>query len=99
MAADKLIVDFVMKNARFRVKDQVHLQLSKLRHFPFVFESCFLTTTFHFIDEVINQFLNQNALELIQEMRQTASQSIAKVLKRLLDQTLQQVPMRLWLTD
>lgn len=29
MSAEKLIVDFVMRNARFRVKDAVHVQLSK----------------------------------------------------------------------
>lgn len=97
MVAEKLIVDFVMKNARFRVKDQVHLQLSEFKYI-FVLNPVFRTNNFR-LDEVINQFLNQNALELVQEMRQTASQSIAKVLKRLLDQTLQQVPMRLWLTD
>lgn len=30
MSAEKLIVDFVMRNARFRVKDAVHVQLSEL---------------------------------------------------------------------
>lgn len=31
MAVEKMIVDFVMKGARFRVKDMGHQQLSKLR--------------------------------------------------------------------
>lgn len=29
MTVDKMVVDFVMKGARFRVKDQGHQQLSK----------------------------------------------------------------------
>lgn len=30
MTIDKMVVDFVMKSARFRVKDQTHQQLSKI---------------------------------------------------------------------
>jgi hypothetical protein len=77
MTVEKMVVDFVMKNARFRVKDQGHQQLN----------------------EVINQFLNQNSNELMQEMRKPASQSIAKVFKKLLDTAFVNLPMRLWLTD
>lgn len=50
-------------------------------------------------DEVINQFLNQNANELVQEMRQPASISLAKVFKKLLDTAFVNLPMRLWLAD
>lgn len=77
MTVEKMVVDFVMKGARFRVKDQGHQQLN----------------------EVINQFLNQNAHELVQEMRQPASLSLAKVFKKFLDTAFVNLPMRLWLTD
>ena len=54
---------------------------------------------FVFKDEVINQFLNQNSRELLQEMRQPASESLAKVFKQFLDGAFSQLPMRLWLGD
>ncbi|CRK98545.1 CLUMA_CG011896, isoform A [Clunio marinus] len=77
MTVDKMVVDFVMKGARFRVKDQSHQPLN----------------------DVINQFLNQNAHELVQEMRVPASQSLAKVLKKIIDGAFVNLPMKLWLTD
>lgn len=94
MTVEKMVVDFVMKGARFKVKDQGHQQLSK------IFEMFFDTKSRQiFTDEVINQFLNQNAHELVQEMRQPASQSLAKVFKKFLDSAFVNLPMRLWLTD
>jgi hypothetical protein len=77
MAVDKMVIDFVMKGARFKVKDQIAQTLN----------------------EAINQFLNQNANEIIQEMRPAASQSIAKVFRGLLQKAFSKLPMRLWLLD
>ncbi|CAG9803920.1 unnamed protein product [Chironomus riparius] len=77
MSIEKIVVDFVMKSARFKVKDQGHQQLN----------------------EVINQFLNQNAHELVQEMRQPASQSLGKVFKKFLDIVFSSVPLNVWLTE
>lgn len=52
-----------------------------------------------FAGEAINQFLNQNANELVQEMRPAASQSIAKLFRKFLNDTFSNIPMRLWLLD
>jgi hypothetical protein len=96
MTIDKMVVDFVMKGARFRVKDQGHQQLSKWRKLiSFCISLNFRTPT----DEVINQFLNQNAHELVQEMRVPASQSLAKVFKKFLDSAFSNLPMKIWLGE
>lgn len=101
MTIEKMVVDFVMKGARFKVKDQGHQQLSKNRKLAlkksFNFNS-FLNFYF-IIDEVINQFLNQNAHELVQEMRIPASQSLARVFKKFLDVAFANVPLKVWLTE
>lgn len=61
----------------------------------------FMTTVINtfFPDEVINQFLNQNAHELVQEMRGPASTSLAKVFKKFLDIAFANVPLSVWLTE
>lgn len=79
MGIEKMVVDFTMKNARFKVKDNLNTQ--------------------SVLGEAINQFLNQNANELVQEMRPAASQSIAKLFKKFLNDTFSNLPMRLWLLD
>lgn len=99
MSIDKMVVDFVMKGARFRVKDLGHQQLSNyswqtLPELKKNNNKISLLT-----DEVINQFLNQNANELVQEMRVPASQSLAKVFKKFLDTAFSNLPMRIWLGD
>ncbi|XP_058455322.1 protein takeout-like [Malaya genurostris] len=79
MSIEKMVVDFTMKNARFKVKDHVNTQ--------------------NVLGEAINQFLNQNANELVQEMRPAASQSIAKLFRKFLNDAFSNIPMRLWLLD
>ncbi|XP_055548193.1 circadian clock-controlled protein daywake-like [Wyeomyia smithii] len=79
MSVEKMLVDFTMKNARFKVKDHVNTQ--------------------SVLGEAINQFLNQNANELIQEMRPAASQSIAKLFRKFLNDAFSNIPMRLWLLE
>lgn len=51
------------------------------------------------LGEAINQFLNQNANELIQEMRPAASQSIGKLFRKFLNEAFTNLPTRLWLLD
>lgn len=79
MSVEKMLVDFTMKNARFKVKDNINTQ--------------------NVLGEAINQFLNQNANELIQEMRPAASQSIAKLFRKFLNDAFSNIPMRLWLLE
>lgn len=79
MSVDKLGFDFNMKNARFKVKDNVN--------------------NGNVLGEAINQFLNQNAIEIIQEMRPAASQSIARIFKDVLDKAFRNIPIKLWLLD
>lgn len=79
MHIDKLGLDFTMKNARFKVRDNVN--------------------TGNILGEAINQFLNQNANELVQEMRPAASQSISKLFKKILDQAFSHIPLNTWLLD
>ena len=52
-----------------------------------------------YLDEVINQFLNQNSHELIQEMRPAAANALAKEFKKLLDSAFAALPMKLWLSE
>lgn len=79
MNIEKLGVDFTLKNARFKVRDNVN--------------------TGNILGEAINQFLNQNANELVQEMRPAASQSISKLFKRILDQAFSRIPLDTWLLN
>lgn len=79
MNIEKLGVDFTLKNARFKVRDNVN--------------------TGNILGEAINQFLNQNANELVQEMRPAASQSISKLFKKILDQAFSHIPLKTWLLD
>lgn len=51
------------------------------------------------LGDAINQFLNTNSKELIQEMRPTASKSIAKVFKEILNTAFSKVEMKEWLLD
>ncbi|CAD7091840.1 unnamed protein product [Hermetia illucens] len=55
--------------------------------------------TQNILGEAINQFLNQNAKELIQEMRPTASQSIARLLQKILNTAFGKLEMSYWLHD
>ena len=95
MSIEKIVVDFVMKGARFKVKDQGHQQLSM----NFIYFNKNFPNNFVFSDEVINQFLNQNAHELVQEMRQQAYQSLGRVFKKFLDIVFSSVPLNVWLTE
>ncbi|KAL7294599.1 protein takeout-like [Trichogramma pretiosum] len=51
------------------------------------------------IGQAMNQFLNQNAKEIIEEMRPAASASIAKHFISFLNQAFTQMPMKVWLHD
>lgn len=79
MSISKLVVDFVVQNSRFKVKDA--------------------SNTGSVLGEAINQFLNQNANELVHEMRPAASQSIAKLFMNILDQGFSHIPIDDWLLD
>lgn len=79
MSVEKLGIDFTMKNARFKVKDNIN--------------------SGNILGEAINQFLNNNANELVQEMRPAASQSIAKLFKGFLDGAFKNIPIRTWLLE
>ncbi|XP_067014618.1 protein takeout [Anabrus simplex] len=51
------------------------------------------------LGEAMNQFLNQNAQEIIQEMKPAATQSIARHFKSFLNNAFLKVPIALWLRD
>lgn len=51
------------------------------------------------IGQAMNQFLNQNAKEIIEEMRPAASASISKHFKDFLGKALTKVPLKVWLRD
>lgn len=51
------------------------------------------------IGQAMNQFLNQNAKEIIEEMRPAASASIAKYFKEFLNTAFGKLPMKIWMHD
>ncbi|XP_012275315.1 protein takeout [Orussus abietinus] len=51
------------------------------------------------IGQAMNQFLNQNAKEIIEEMRPAASSSIAQHFQSFLNTAFTKVPMKVWLQD
>lgn len=51
------------------------------------------------IGEAMNVFLNENALEIIEEMKPAASQAIGKHFKNFLNTAFLQVPLKVWLPD
>lgn len=109
MHIEKLGLDFTMKNARFKVKDNVNVQnvLGELIFIllsvrdpssPLSFELSTECFRFEFVaGEAINQFLNTNANDLVQEMRPAASQSIGRLFKKILNSAFGSIPMRQWL--
>ncbi|XP_052753712.1 protein takeout-like [Galleria mellonella] len=77
MMADRLLVDFKLRNSRFKVRDTVN------------FGSV--------IGEAMNQFLNNNAAEIIDEMRPAACVSIAKHFQAFLNAAFSKIPIDVWL--
>lgn len=51
------------------------------------------------INQALNQFLNQNAKEIIEELKPAASVSISKVLKNFLNMAFSKVPLKVWMHD
>lgn len=49
--------------------------------------------------EAMNQFLNQNADEIIKEMKPAASQTIARYFKDFLNAAFLKVPIEVWLRN
>lgn len=49
--------------------------------------------------EAMNQFLNQNADEIIKEMKPAASQTIARYCKEFLNVAFLKIPIAVWLKD
>lgn len=47
--------------------------------------------------EAMNQFLNNNAAEIIEEMRPAASQSIAKHFQAFINAAFTKIPLDVWL--
>ncbi|XP_011309495.1 protein takeout [Fopius arisanus] len=79
MRIHRLLVDFSLGRARFRVVDQLNGN--------------------NVIGQAMNQFLNQNAKEIIEEMRPAASASIAKHFMSFLNTAFTKVPLKVWLQD
>ncbi|XP_003398029.1 uncharacterized protein LOC126920399 [Bombus affinis] len=75
----RMLIDFSLGRARFRVVDQLNGD--------------------NVIGQAMNQFLNQNAKEIIEEMRPAASASIAKHFKNFLGKALTKIPLKVWLRD
>lgn len=79
MRISRLVVDFSLGRARFRVVDELNGN--------------------NVIGQAMNQFLNQNAKEIIEEMRPAASISIANHFRGFLNKAFTKVPMKVWLLD
>jgi hypothetical protein len=79
MNISRLLIDFNLGRARFRIVDQINGN--------------------NIIGQAMNQFLNQNAKEIIEEMRPAASASIAKHFMSFLNGAFTKVPMKVWLRD
>lgn len=79
MRIARLLVDFSLGRARFRIIDQLNGN--------------------NVIGQAMNQFLNQNAKEIIEEMRPAASASIAKHFMSFLNTAFTKVPLKVWLHD
>ena len=79
MRIARLLVDFQLSKARFRIVDHVNGN--------------------NVIGQAMNQFLNQNAKEIIDEMRPAASASIAKHFILFLNTAFNHLPMKVWLPD
>ncbi|KAF4528885.1 hypothetical protein B566_EDAN017378, partial [Ephemera danica] len=58
-----------------------------------------LGVDFHLGGEAMNHFLNENANEIIDEMKPAASMAIARHFRGFLNQAFLQIPLRLWLLD
>lgn len=112
MHIEKLGLDFTMKNARFKVKDNLNSQnvlgTFTLPHSDSIWtklyfgastnmHNLFSFAIFGHIGEAINQFLNTNANDLVQEMRPAASQSIGRLFKKILNGAFGSIPMNQWL--
>ncbi|KAI4499871.1 hypothetical protein M0802_005127 [Mischocyttarus mexicanus] len=79
MELTKLLVDFSLGHARFRINDELNGN--------------------NVIGQAMNQFLNQHAKEIIEEMRPAASSSIAKHFLSFLNKFLKKIPLKVWLRD
>ncbi|KPJ17769.1 Protein takeout [Papilio machaon] len=77
MSIERLLVDFKLKNSRFKVRDTVNHG--------------------SVIGEAMNQFLNNNAPEIIEEMRPAASLAIAKHFQTFLNAAFNKIPINHWL--
>ncbi|XP_072935639.1 protein takeout-like [Epargyreus clarus] len=77
MTAERMMVDFKLRNSRFKVRDTVNHG--------------------SVIGEAMNQFLNNNAAEIIDEMRPAASASIAKHFRVFLNSAFEKIPIDVWL--
>ncbi|KPI93561.1 Protein takeout [Papilio xuthus] len=123
MSIERLLVDFKLKNSRFKVRDTVnHVDVAaitkiygkeierdnekymsierllvdfKLKNSRFKVRD----TVNHgsVIGEAMNQFLNNNAPEIIEEMRPAASLAIAKHFQTFLNAAFNKIPINLWL--
>lgn len=51
------------------------------------------------IGQAMNQFLNQNAIEIIDEMKPAASASISKHFKEFLNKIFNRLPLKVWMHD
>lgn len=51
------------------------------------------------LSEAMNQFLNQNALEVVEEMKPAAKATFIKKFKTFINNAFTQVPIQLWLKD
>lgn len=79
MRIARLLIDFSLGSARFRVHDRLMGN--------------------NVIGQAMNQFLNQHAREIIEEMRPAASASIAEHFMSFLNTAFTKVPLKVWLHD
>ncbi|KAK2576587.1 hypothetical protein KPH14_005257 [Odynerus spinipes] len=79
MRITKLLIDFSLNRARFRINDELNGN--------------------NVIGQAMNQFLNQNAKEIIEEMRPAASSSIAKHFLSFINTGFTKIPLKVWLRD
>lgn len=51
------------------------------------------------LGQALNQFLNQNAKEIIEELKPAANLSISKVLKTFMNMAFSKIPLKVWMHD
>lgn len=96
MRIERMVVDFKLQKSRFRIRDVInHGNIIGKFNLKKVFQFINISV----LGEAMNQFLNNNADEIIREMKPAATVSIARHFKGFLNSAFLQLPLKVWLPD